>query len=59
MLVVLSLGISTVEAGCEEHPDKKARTAKARSDILYSLCVCFMIELITVLKTPVAHGLWI
>ena len=46
MLVVPSLGISIVEFGCEEHPDRKARTAKASSDILDSLCVCFMIELL-------------
>jgi hypothetical protein len=38
MLVVPSLGISIVEVGCEEHPVRNARTAKARSDILDNIC---------------------
>ena len=52
MLVLLSLGISIVEDGSEEHPDKKARTAKAKSDILDNICACFMIQLITVSSPP-------
>tara|TARA_B100000035_G_scaffold31098_1_gene23710 strand:- start:2688 stop:2819 length:132 start_codon:yes stop_codon:yes gene_type:complete len=42
MVAMPSLDTSMVEDGCEEHPDKKARTAKARSDILNNICVCFM-----------------
>jgi len=55
MLVVPSLGISIVEVDSEEHPVRNARTAKKRSNILNSICVCFMIELITVSSLPQAH----
>jgi hypothetical protein len=52
MLVVPSLGISIVEVGSEEHPERNARTAKTISDILDNICVCFMIELITLSSLP-------
>jgi hypothetical protein len=54
MLTVPSLDTSIVEVevGSEEHPVRNPRTAKARNDILYSLCVCFMIELITLSSLP-------
>jgi hypothetical protein len=46
MLTVPSLDTSIVEVevGSEEHPERNARTAKARSDILDNICVCFMID---------------
>ena len=53
-MAVPSLDTSIVEVGSEEHPERKARTAKARSDILDSICVCYMIELITLSSLPQA-----
>ena len=45
---------------CFENPvDRETKSAITSSDILDGRNACFMIELITVLKTPVAHGLWI
>ena len=55
MVAVPSLDTSIVEVGSEEHPDKNVRTAKARSDILDSICVCYMIEPITLSSLPQAH----
>jgi hypothetical protein len=52
MLTVPSLDTSIVEVDSEEHPVRNARTAKKRSNILDNICVCFIIELITLSSLP-------